>query len=155
MHVISGEDSPVPAQFAHVTGWLAFRSWLSRTSWRWLVWCGCTIIAMSLTACQGDAPASAQQQRPREEASSAAPPPKQVKVVRVLDTPLERTTVALGSLVAFDQATISVKVPGRLRSITVDLGSLVQRGQLIAQIEPQDYQLRVQQAEAAMAQCVV
>jgi multidrug resistance efflux pump len=31
----------------------------------------------------------------------------------------------------------------------------VQRGQLIAQIEPQDYQLRVQQAEAAMAQCVV
>ena len=25
MHVsISGEDSPVPAQFAHVTGWLAY-----------------------------------------------------------------------------------------------------------------------------------
>jgi len=76
-------------------------------------------------------------------------------VVRVIDTPLERTTVALGSLVAFDQATISVKVPGRLRSITVDLGSLVQRGQLIAQIEPQDYQLRVQQAEAAVAQARV
>jgi RND family efflux transporter MFP subunit len=73
----------------------------------------------------------------------------------VLDTPLERTTAALGSLVAFDQATISVKVPGRLRSITVDLGSLVQRGQLIAQIEPQDYQLRVQQAEAAVAQARV
>ncbi len=85
----------------------------------------------------------------------AQPPPKQVKVARVIDTPLERTTVALGSLVAFDQATISVKVPGRLRSITVDLGSLVQRGQLIAQIEPQDYQLRVQQAEAAMAQARV
>ena len=73
----------------------------------------------------------------------------------MLDTPLERTTAALGSLVAFDQATISVKVPGRLRSITVDLGSLVQRGQLIAQIEPQDYQLRVQQAEAAVAQARV
>jgi len=76
-------------------------------------------------------------------------------VVRVIDTPLERTTAALGSLVAFDQATISVKVPGRLRSITVDLGSLVQRGQLIAQIEPQDYHLRVQQAEAAVAQARV
>jgi RND family efflux transporter MFP subunit len=73
----------------------------------------------------------------------------------VIDTPLERTTVALGSLAAFDQATISVKVPGRLRSITVDLGSLVQRGQLIAQIESQDYQLRVQQAEAAVAQARV
>jgi RND family efflux transporter MFP subunit len=147
----------VPAQFAYVTGWLAFRPWLSRTSWRWLVWCGCTIITLSLMACHSDPPASAQQNRPREEASSPkeTSPPKQVKVARVLDTPLERTTVALGSLVAFDQATISVKVPGRLRTITVDLGSLVQRGQLIAQIEPQDYQLRVQQAEAAVAQARV
>jgi membrane fusion protein, multidrug efflux system len=65
---------------------------------------------------------------------------------------MERSTVALGSLAAFDQATVSVKVPGRLRSITVDLGSVVQQGQLIAQIDPQDYQLRVQQAEAALAQ---
>ena len=31
----------------------------------------------------------------------------------------------------------------------------MQRGQLIAQIEPQDYQLRVQQAEAAVAQARV
>src|SRR5262245_45199743 len=121
------------------------------------MWCGCTIIALSLMACMGDAPASAQQQRPREGASDPkeTSPPKQVKVARVIDTPLERTTVALGSLVAYDQATISVKVPGRLRSIMVDLGSLVQRGQLIAQIEPQDYQLRVQQAEAAVAQARV
>jgi RND family efflux transporter MFP subunit len=109
---------------------------------------------MLCTACQGDPSASAQQNRPREEASAPkeAGTPKQVKVARVTDTPLERTTVALGSLVAFDQATISVKVPGRLRGITVDLGTVVQRGQLIAQIEPQDYQLRVQQAEAALAQ---
>jgi RND family efflux transporter MFP subunit len=147
----------VPAQFAHVTGWLAFRSWLPMISWRCLVWCGCTIMAMLLTACQGDVPASAQQSRPREDASGPkeTSPPKQVKVVRVLDTPLERTTVALGSLVAFDQATISVKVPGRLRTITVDLGTIVQRGLLLAQIEPQDYQLRVQQAEAAVAQARV
>jgi RND family efflux transporter MFP subunit len=155
MRVISGEDIPVPAQFAHVTGWLAFRSWLSRTSWRWFVGCGCTIIALSLMACHSDPPASAQQNRPEASVPKETSPPKQVKVVRVIDTPLERTTVALGSLAAFDQATISVKVPGRLRSITVDLGSLVQRGQLIAQIEPQDYQLRVQQAEAAVAQARV
>ena len=75
--------------------------------------------------------------------------------MRVAEAPLERTTTALGSLVAFDQATVSVKVPGRLRSITIDLGSVVQRGQLLGQIEPQDYQLRVQQAEAAVAQARV
>ncbi len=133
------------------------RAWFLATSWRWLVWCGCTVIAMICTACQGDPPASAQQNRPREEASppKEASAPTQVKVVRAAATPLERTTIALGSLVAFDQATISVKVPGRLRTITVDLGTVVQRGQSIAQIEPQDYQLRVQQADAALAQARV
>ena len=110
-----------------------------------------------MTACQGDAPVSAQQNRPREEtkAPQEAGAPKQVKVASVAEKPLERTTVALGSLTAFDQATISVKVPGRLQKITIDLGSVVQRGQLIAQIEPQDYHLRVQQAEAALAQARV
>ena len=142
------------AQSAQVTGDLASRSWLLATSWRCLVWGGCALIAMLYTACQGDPPVSAQQNRPREEANAPKEPsaPKQVKVVRVAEAPLERTTVALGSLVAFDQATVSVKVPGRLRSITIDLGSVVKHGQLLAQIEPQDYQLRVQQADAAMAQ---
>jgi RND family efflux transporter MFP subunit len=105
-------------------------------------------MALLMTACQEDTRASTQQNRPPQEASA----PKQVKVVKAAEAPLERTTVALGSLAAYDQATISVKVPGRLRSITVDLGTVVQRGQLMAQIDPQDYQLRVQQAEAALAQ---
>jgi RND family efflux transporter MFP subunit len=65
---------------------------------------------------------------------------------------MERTVTALGSLVAYEQATVSVKVPGRVKSVAVDLGSVVRQGQIIAQIDPQDYQLRVQQAEAALAQ---
>src|SRR5205085_474861 len=34
----------------------------------------------------------------------------------------------------------------------VDLGSVVRRGQVVAQVEPQDYKLRVQQSEAALQQ---
>ena len=145
------------AQSVRLTVWLALWSWLPTTRRRWLVWCGCTFIALCMTACQGDAPVSAQQNRLREEtkAPKEAGAPKQVKVASVAEKPLELTTVALGSLTAFDQATISVKVPGRLQKITIDLGSVVQRGQLIAQIEPQDYQLRVQQSEAALAQARV
>ena len=93
----------------------------------------------------GDSTAATQPSRAGQEAS----PARQVRVTPVAEKPMERSTVALGSLAAFDQATVSVKVPGRLRSISVDLGSVVQQGQLIAQIDPQDYQLRVQQAEAA------
>ena len=63
---------------------------------------------------------------------------------------LEKPLPSNGTLAAYDQTTASVKVPGRLRTITVDLGSVVRRGQVIAQVEPQDYNLRVQQAEAGL-----
>ena len=65
---------------------------------------------------------------------------------------MERTITVTGTLAAYDQATVSAKVPGRLESISVDLGTVLRQGQVIAQIEKQDYQLRLQQAEAALAQ---
>ena len=105
-------------------------------------------VGLACSGCKGDSSAATQPQRPGQEAPAA----RKVRVMPVAEKPMERSTVALGSLAAFDQATVSVKVPGRLRSISVDLGSVVQQGQLIAQIDPQDYQLRVQQAEAALAQ---
>jgi RND family efflux transporter MFP subunit len=72
--------------------------------------------------------------------------------VPVLKSSVERVVSVTGTLAAYNQATLSMKVPGRLRDIEVDLGSYVQKGQRIAQVDPQDYQLRLQQAEAALAQ---
>jgi RND family efflux transporter MFP subunit len=69
-----------------------------------------------------------------------------------VETPVGQTVTVNGTLAAFDQATISVKVPGRLQTISVDLGSIVRKGQAIAQLEQADYKLRVQQAEASLAQ---
>jgi RND family efflux transporter MFP subunit len=66
--------------------------------------------------------------------------------------PVGETVTVSGTLAAFDQTTVSVKVAGRLQTITVDLGTVVRKGQAIGQLEPQDYRLRVQQAEAALAQ---
>src|SRR5262245_7067418 len=114
--------------------------------------CGVVLLAMTVvlacSGCRGDSSAATQPGRAGQEAAAA----RQVRVTPVAEKPMERSTVALGSLAAFDQATVSVKVPGRLHSISVDLGSVVQQGQVIAQIDPQDYQLRVQQAEASLAQ---
>lgn len=106
------------------------------------------IIGVSLlSACKSDYPASARQSR-SGDASSA----RQVKTVAVVETPFGETVTANGTLAAFEQTTVSVKVPGRLRAISVDLGTVVSRGQVIAQLEPEDYKLRVQQSEAALAQ---
>ncbi|MCX7825736.1 MAG: efflux RND transporter periplasmic adaptor subunit, partial [Verrucomicrobiae bacterium] len=75
-----------------------------------------------------------------------------VRVARAEVRPMERAIAATGSLAALERATLTIKVAGRLQSIAVDLGSVVQQGDVIAQLEPRDYELRVQQAAAALAQ---
>jgi membrane fusion protein, multidrug efflux system len=105
------------------------------------------LIGLTLAGCKSDYPAGGRQNRGGEAKTA-----RQVKTARVEETPFGEAVTANGTLAAYDQTIASVKVPGRLRSITVDLGSVVRRGQVIAQVEPQDYNLRVQQAEAALAQ---
>jgi RND family efflux transporter MFP subunit len=101
-----------------------------------------------MTACKSDYPASAQQNQGGAGAAEARP----VKTVRVAETQMERTVTVIGSLAAYDQATLSLKVPGRLSVISVDLGSVVRRGHVIAHVEKRDYQLQLQRVEAALAQ---
>jgi len=103
--------------------------------------------AIIYSSCKSDYPATARQGRPEDNKTA-----RQVKTVAVVEAPFGESVTANGTLAAFDQTTISVKVPGRLRNISVDLGSLVRRGQVIAELEPTDYKLRVQQAEAGLAQ---
>lgn len=107
-----------------------------------------TIILLTLTAaCKSDYPASGRQGAPGSKAAA-----QQVRTAPVAQTPVGETVTVNGTLAAYDQTTVSVKVPGRLASISVDLGSVVRRGQNIGQLESTDYRLRVQQAEAALAQ---
>ncbi|HEY2963178.1 MAG TPA: efflux RND transporter periplasmic adaptor subunit [Pyrinomonadaceae bacterium] len=108
----------------------------------------CLVAALFVVSCKSDYQAS---QREGARAGDAKAP-RQVKTAAVAETPFGETVTANGTLAAFDQTTVSVKVPGRVKTISVDLGSVVRRGQVIAQVDPQDYQLRVQQAEAALAQ---
>jgi multidrug efflux pump subunit AcrA (membrane-fusion protein) len=79
-------------------------------------------------------------------------PPREVRLVPARVLPLERTVPATGALLAWEQTTLSVKVAGRLKTLAVDLGSVVRSGEVLAEVEPRDYELRVQQAEAALAQ---
>jgi multidrug efflux system membrane fusion protein len=47
---------------------------------------------------------------------------------------------------------LSFRVPGTLVSVSVDVGNQIRKGQEIAAIDPTDYQLKVQQADASLAQ---
>lgn len=83
---------------------------------------------------------------------AAAAESREVKLGRVESKRLAKTLSVTGTLAADEQVTVGINVPGRLASIAVDLGSVVKRGQAIAQIEATDYQLRVEQAVSALGQ---
>jgi RND family efflux transporter MFP subunit len=114
----------------------------------WIKVLSCLLGALFLASCKSDYQASQRQGARGADAKA----PRKVKTAAVAETPFGETVTANGTLAAFDQTTVSVKVPGRLRMISVDLGSVVRRGQVIAQVDPEDYRLRVQQSEASLAQ---
>jgi RND family efflux transporter MFP subunit len=66
--------------------------------------------------------------------------------------PLERAVTVTGTLAAEEQVALAFKVTGRVHELNVDLGSPVRRGQVLARLTPTDYELRIQQAEAALQQ---
>ncbi len=120
--------------------------------------CCVLLVSAALAGCKSDYPASAAQGERAGGGSSNSSgrgekrEPRQVRTARVVEMPMGEAVTVNGTLAAYDQATISVKVPGRLQTITVDLGSVVRRGQVIARVEAQDYQIRVQQSEASLQQ---
>ena len=78
--------------------------------------------------------------------------PLKVKVSPAEVRSWERTLTVLGSLEAVDRSTLSTKNAGRLRSLQAEVGDRVVAGQPLAQIEPRDFELRLQQARAQLAQ---
>ncbi len=57
-----------------------------------------------------------------------------------------------GSAKAGLESTLSFRVPGIVQSVAVKVGDRVRSGQVIAALDPQDYNLREQSADAALAQ---
>lgn len=77
---------------------------------------------------------------------------RRVQAVAVEEASSPEIVVASGALAARERANLSVKVPGRMAAVPVDLGSIVKRGDVIAEIEKRDLELRKEQAAAAVGQ---
>ena len=91
--------------------------------------------------------------KPDNNRATAKPAsPRVVKTAPAAHRPMERVVTVTGILAAEEAATLSVKIGGRLKAIPVDLGSVVKGGDVIAQVEPRDYELRLQQSAAALSQ---
>jgi RND family efflux transporter MFP subunit len=99
-------------------------------------------------ACSGAAP-------PAAASGDRAAAVRQVTGVVVTEKPIDRVVTVTGTLAAEDQVALSFKVTGRVEALNVDLGSRVSQGQILARLLPTDFELRLNQAEAALQQARV
>ena len=109
------------------------------------------VAVATLPGCGSDSRAST------APAKSAAPAAKsvEVRVIPAAEVRMPRTVGVSGTLAADDQVVLSLKVPGRLSELKVDLGTRVKRSQIVAKLDPTDYRLRVEQAQATLQQARV
>lgn len=74
-----------------------------------------------------------------------------VRYIQAFSTGGSRIRSFSGVAQAGLESNLSFKVPGTIKRIAVKVGDKVKRGELIAQLDPSDYELQVQQADASLA----
>jgi RND family efflux transporter MFP subunit len=75
-----------------------------------------------------------------------------VRVQPAEKRPLRPFVDAIGTLKAYDEVLVSSEVEGIMGSITVDEGSIIARGAMLATVADTDYDLEVKRSEAAVKQ---
>jgi multidrug efflux pump subunit AcrA (membrane-fusion protein) len=106
------------------------------------------LLGAALASCGG----SRAQSNTKASATPAAPQAVDVTTAPTIVRDLPRYVEATGGLAGDEQTDVAPTVGGRVISVGVDLGSYVQRGQVIAQLDAGDAQLRLEQARAALQQ---
>ena len=98
--------------------------------------CGAIIAGLCVACGQGD----------------VAPEPviRPVRVMEVLSTGGSRDRTFSGTSQAALESRLSFRVRGTVRRIAVKVGDVVRAGQLIAELDPRDYELLFQEAEASL-----
>lgn len=87
-----------------------------------------------------------------EVGPSPEPTARPVRYVRVESTTGGRARTFSGVSQAGVQTNLSFRVPGRVSGLTLKVGDLVQAGQFIAELDPRDYQVQVETAQAAVTE---
>jgi membrane fusion protein, multidrug efflux system len=77
-------------------------------------------------------------------------PALRVTLVTAQLHPWPRTVRVQGTMAADEDAVIGAKVAGRVEKVDVDRGTQVKAGDVLVELEMADFDLRVQQAEAAL-----
>ena len=80
---------------------------------------------------------------------------RRVDVIAAVEKPIEQIVTVTGTLAAEQEIVLGLKVAGRISELPLDLGSTVQKGDVIARLDTTDFELRVRQSEASLQQARV
>lgn len=73
-----------------------------------------------------------------------------VTLAPVSSRPLERAVEGMGSIQSFEEVPLSAQVEGTVKKLDFDVADTVKPGQVLLEIDPTDYTLKLQQSERAL-----
>ncbi len=80
--------------------------------------------------------------------------PIAVQVARAESRRIERTISVTGSLLPDETVTVNSELIGRVTSIRADFGQSIRKGEILAEIDKQEYQIQYERSKAALAQAL-
>jgi RND family efflux transporter MFP subunit len=99
--------------------------------------------------CSGEPP-SAVERKPAPAGATGGSRVTAVSVAPVEAKALDRMVDATGSLLAWEEVVLNTSIAGTVARLLVDLGDRVQAGQVVAEQDPRETALAVEQAEAGV-----
>jgi RND family efflux transporter MFP subunit len=101
------------------------------------------IAVLQLSGCRGEE---------KSEQRQTAEPAQKVSVAQAVEVNAARQVEIMGSIEAVEQAEIAAKVSGNIAAMPVILGSKVEKGDLLAEINAGEISARMRQAKAQLEQ---
>lgn len=80
--------------------------------------------------------------------------PTEVRAVEVKSRRISRTVEVVGSLLPFEEVTVSSEVEGRVEQVYVDVGDRVCRGQILVKVAADELKYRLDEQAAALRQAL-
>jgi RND family efflux transporter MFP subunit len=75
---------------------------------------------------------------------------RSIKSITVSEQPAEQTRKFAGQVAAVDSSGLSFEVGGQVKSVEIDIGDRVKKGQVLAVLDPEPYQLEVDAIKAEL-----
>jgi multidrug efflux system membrane fusion protein len=127
------------------------RQGIDESRWRWWVWLP-VVAALGFGGMRLlDSVLSAAPLAGKKKPSATGPPPVPVGAVEATSGNVDIYLSGLGSVVPLNTVTVRSRVDGQLDDVFFEEGQLVEKGALLAQIDPRPFQAQLQLARGQLA----